>query len=430
MDPAIKMIAVGELRLPDDNVREHVGDVSELAASIKVVGIIEPLIVDDDWLVVCGTRRLAAAVDAKLQEVPCIVRTFDQKERLTVAAVENLQRASLTPLEEARTFQRLSDMGMTTRQVAAQLGISQSWVSKRTSLLKLPESTQEKVATGKIELQQAQELVRVADDPKLVERLAKKAEDGSQYTANDVTRALEKKEMEKLTAKAEAVLTKAGENVVSLKEDYFKPVAPKGCAIVVKTMGYGQEGIQMDPAKHATMACHAVGVHPRTQETIEVCTSPSVHPDPKQEKKKAEDKRIAQLAAEKQRAQAELDDRIAFLRTIALGRLKEKVVLDTAYRAVVEYEYGWSNGALALRVLGLDAELAAAMDKAPEGTEIDDSEFFELRCLEIAKTYAGRLRVLFAFACDRIYRAGELDVVLNDLGYESPTVAVKEEATA
>lgn len=414
---AITMIAVGKLKLADDNVRDELGDIAEFAASMKSVGVLEPLIVrEDGLLVVCGTRRLHAAKHAGLKDVPVILGSFTDEERITLMAVENLQRQSLSPLEEARVFQRLSDLDLTTRQVASRVGVSQSWVVKRLSLLKLPEAAQAAVSSGALEISQANELVKIADDPMLVEKLVKKAEGGSKHTALDVQHALEARDRAKAAKAKEKELENEGEKtVVPLVDEFYKAVPSAGMKLV-HPQAFG--AVRMLAEEHAKLPCHAVGVHPRTAEVLEVCINPGAHPDPETERQVEDEKRKQQLVAQKERERLEHQHRIDFLKAAAVKPSKE-IVLDVCYRALAEdTAYSYSDGSVALALLGIDIEVE-------DGSELDESEEQERKLLELAKTPAGRLRVTFAFAVDRLYGQGNVEAVLDDLGYTPPKAVLE-----
>ena len=194
---AITMIAVGDLKVADDNVRFAVGDIADLAATLTEHGVIAPLLVrEDDLLVVAGARRLAAAKKAGLKQVPVIKRKFTEQERVEVMLVENLQREDLQPLEEASGLKRLSEMGHTQREIAKRVGRSQAHVAKRLSLLELPETVQKAVDSGGIKLEAAQQLAKLKDNPKAVERIVKaaledagsKSEIRQAYATEDVSR--------------------------------------------------------------------------------------------------------------------------------------------------------------------------------------------------------------------------------------------------
>jgi ParB family chromosome partitioning protein len=99
-ETAVRMVAVDSVVPSPDNPRASAGDVSELAASIQAVGIIEPLIVrssgKDTYVLIAGERRLTAAKSVGLAEVPVIVRDVDDAKSFELALIDNLHRADLT----------------------------------------------------------------------------------------------------------------------------------------------------------------------------------------------------------------------------------------------------------------------------------------------------------------------------------------------
>lgn len=125
-----------------------IGDVSELAESIRAEGIHTPLNVvphiegiEGRFTAVAGHRRLAAAKVAGLTEVPCIVRELDEAERITMMITENTQRKAMTPLEEAEAIGQLMmamPEGTTTADVARRTGLSETTVRRRRKLAELP----------------------------------------------------------------------------------------------------------------------------------------------------------------------------------------------------------------------------------------------------------------------------------------------------
>lgn len=132
-------------------------ELNELADSIKVHGIVQPLVVTkegDGWQLIAGERRLRAAGKAGLKEVPVIVRSFNKQEQLEVALLENVQRADLKPLELATAYQKLVDQfNMQINMIAARVGKSPPRISNTIRLLKLPREAkialnQEKINEG------------------------------------------------------------------------------------------------------------------------------------------------------------------------------------------------------------------------------------------------------------------------------------------
>lgn len=128
---------------------------AELVASIKVHGILQPLVVaplsNGRYQLIVGERRWRSAKLAGLIEVPVIVRQSGEQEKLELALVENIQRQNLNPLEEAAAYRRLQDeFNMTQDQVAKQVGKSRSQVANIQRLLTLPPVIQEALREGRI----------------------------------------------------------------------------------------------------------------------------------------------------------------------------------------------------------------------------------------------------------------------------------------
>ena len=122
----------------------------ELADSIRVHGIIVPLVVrprpGSGYYLIAGERRWRAAQRAGLHEVPVVVQDVAEGEALERALVENLQRADLGPLEEAAAFQRLVDeFGLTQDEIGARIGKDRSTVANTMRLLKLPPAVRQHV---------------------------------------------------------------------------------------------------------------------------------------------------------------------------------------------------------------------------------------------------------------------------------------------
>lgn len=142
------MIAVDKLHPHPQNPRKVIGDVTELAESIKANGILQNLTVvpnNDNWddksdfTVVIGHRRLAAAKQAGLTELPCAVVEMTEKEQLSTMLTENMQRSDLTVYEEAKGCQLLLDLGDTVAEVAEKTGFSESKIRRRVKLCELDE---------------------------------------------------------------------------------------------------------------------------------------------------------------------------------------------------------------------------------------------------------------------------------------------------
>jgi ParB family chromosome partitioning protein len=153
----------------------------ELAASIRERGILQPLIVrprprgDATHEIVAGERRWRAAQRAQLHEVPVIVSDLDDTEALEIAIVENIQRADLTPVEEARGYRQLIDrFGHTQEQLARSLGKSRSHIANCMRLLSLPDEVLAHVEAGRLSAGHARALVPVNDPAALARQVVAK----------------------------------------------------------------------------------------------------------------------------------------------------------------------------------------------------------------------------------------------------------------
>ncbi len=142
---------------------------SALAASIREVGILQPLVVrppeDGTYMLVAGERRLRAAREVGLAEVPVVIREVDDDQvSLTAALIENLQREDLRPLEEAAAYkQLLEDFGLTHQEIGDRVAKSRSAVSNSLRLLTLPASIQGMVERGELAAGHARALVGLED---------------------------------------------------------------------------------------------------------------------------------------------------------------------------------------------------------------------------------------------------------------------------
>ena len=114
----------------------------ELADSMRAQGVLQPLLVTPGGLVVAGHRRLAAARQAGLTEVPVMVRDLSPAQQQEIMLVENLQRQDLSPVEEARGYRRILDEGHTGAQLARRIGVPTARINARLLLLKLDEQVQ------------------------------------------------------------------------------------------------------------------------------------------------------------------------------------------------------------------------------------------------------------------------------------------------
>lgn len=171
--PIVTDLPLDRIHDHPDNIRDDIGDVSELAASIRAQGLLQPVTVRPlpgkrgDYELLAGHRRRAAAILAGLATVPAVIRhDVDDTGVIEVMLVENVQRRDLNPIEKAEALGRLRDQGYSGALISARTGISQGSISYFLALLELDDDTKERVRTGEL---------TVTDAVNAVRRLRKKA---------------------------------------------------------------------------------------------------------------------------------------------------------------------------------------------------------------------------------------------------------------
>ncbi len=141
---SIRMIRIQRIILNPHQPREELGNIEELAQSIREKGIIEPILVrkkDGKFEVIAGERRVRAAEKAGIDEIPAIEMDLEDDEALEYALVENIQRKELTPFEEAFAFKTLNQIfGYTQEEIAKRIGKSRSTVAETIRIASIPKN--------------------------------------------------------------------------------------------------------------------------------------------------------------------------------------------------------------------------------------------------------------------------------------------------
>src|SRR5258708_4227382 len=152
------VIHIGALEPHPDNIRENVGDIAEIAASMVAHGIIQPLVVSPredkpgHFWIIAGNRRYYAARRARIEQIPVTIRRDDltPAQITEIMLIENCQRADLNPIERAEAMGRLRKAGKTNLEIARSIGVSDATVSYFLALLELDAASQERVRNGSI----------------------------------------------------------------------------------------------------------------------------------------------------------------------------------------------------------------------------------------------------------------------------------------
>ena len=218
-------------------------DLKELSASIKEVGVLQPVVVrsipakgrseklteflaekpEARFELIMGERRLRASELAGETTIPAIIRETEDGDLLRDALLENLHRAQLNPLEEASAYQQLmADFGATQEELAKRIARSRPQIANTLRLLKLPPSVQKKVAAQVITAGHARALLALST-PEEMERLAERivAEGLSVRTTEEIVRLGKAKATPRPRARQQRPLSQLGESVVSALSDAY-----------------------------------------------------------------------------------------------------------------------------------------------------------------------------------------------------------------
>jgi len=152
--------------------------IAELADSIKSKGLVQPILVrpsksnPGDYEIIAGERRWRAAQVAQLHEISAVIRNLDDVESLEIAIIENVQRADLSPIEEAAGYKKLMDnYGHTQEALSEIVGKSRSHVANIIRLLSLPNSIQDMISQGSISSGHARAIMNSAFPEQLAEKI-------------------------------------------------------------------------------------------------------------------------------------------------------------------------------------------------------------------------------------------------------------------
>jgi ParB family chromosome partitioning protein len=138
-----RLIPIEDIQPNPRQPRQALGDLTDLVASVREKGILEPLLVRSvggRFEIIAGERRYRAAIEAGLEELPCVVRDTSDAEMMELALVENLQRKDLSPFEEADGLQVLAETyGYTHEMMAEKIGKSRTAITETLALSEMPE---------------------------------------------------------------------------------------------------------------------------------------------------------------------------------------------------------------------------------------------------------------------------------------------------
>ena len=259
----VEPIPVALLHPHPHNPRRDVGDLTELADSIRAHGIRQNLLVvpdpdhRDEFRIVIGHRRAAAAALAGVTAIPAVVdSSLGDAEQLELMLLENLQRTDLTAVEEADGYQGLLDLGVDARAIAKRTGRSERTITARLRLLTLPEAAREKVHTHQATLDDALALANFDGDEDMREVLT--VAFGQPGFAHELEMARREMTERAAVVDARAELAAAGVTVVESGE-YGRNPDDVSYLYTLK----GKRGAGLTDEEHASCPGHVAWIYPR-----------------------------------------------------------------------------------------------------------------------------------------------------------------------
>lgn len=323
----IKLINTSLIDPHPDNPRKNIGDVTDLAASIKTNGLLTPLSVVPNgsrYRVIAGHRRLAACKQAGTGAVPCFVLDLDPLQQLEAMITENCQREQLTVLEEADAIQGMLDLGATTASVAHRLGRSGDYVRDRAKAASIDnEIRASRDDFGQLTIGQLVAIARYDGRPDLQKRLAQAAGTSNfDYTLRNI----ERDDRDRQWIESVAALLVEPDNGINLIPDppYSNPEwRYSGC--MFPSTGTPEEAIEKIREQNPA----AVSIH---MEQVYLWARRDHAADDEKEAQRAAEQaeRDARRHALEEYAAASADKRMAWLHANLYGIKRDKLIETTA----------------------------------------------------------------------------------------------------
>lgn len=325
----IKLINTSLIDPHPDNPRKNIGDVTDLAASIKTNGLLTPLSVvpnGERYRVIAGHRRLAACKQAGIGAVPCFVLNLGPLQQLEAMVTENCQREQLTVLEEADAIQGMLDLGATTANVAHRLGRSGDYVRDRAKAASIKTEVRAvRDDFGQISIGQLVAIARYDGQPDRQKKLAQAA---GTSNFDYILRNIERDENDRQWVESVAALLVESDSGINLIPDPEKPYSDPewryaGC--MFPSTGTPEEAIEkireLNPA--------AVSIH---RQQVYLWTRIDKTADAEKEARRAAEQaeRDARRHALEEYAAASADKRMAWLHANLHGIKRDKLVETTA----------------------------------------------------------------------------------------------------
>lgn len=328
----IKLINTSLIDPHPDNPRKQIGDVTDLAASIKANGLLSPLSVvphGQRYRVIAGHRRLAACKQAGTGAVPCFVLDLTPLQQLEAMVTENCQREQLTTMEEADAIQGMLDLGATTASVAHQLGRSADYVRDRAKAA----SIDNEVRATRDDFSQLTigQLVAIARYDGQPDRQKKLAQAAGTSNFDYILRNIERADRDRQWIESVAALLVEPDNGINLIPDPEKPYSDpewRYLDCIFPSTGTPEEAIEKIRERNPA----AVSIHTAATQQVYLWTRCDKTAAAEKEAQRAAERaeRDARRHALEEYAAASADKRMAWLHGHLHGIKRAKLVETTA----------------------------------------------------------------------------------------------------
>ncbi len=328
----IKLINTSLIDPHPDNPRKQIGDVTDLANSIKVNGLLSPLSVVPNgkrYRVIAGHRRLAACKQAGTGAIPCFVLQLDPLQQLEAMVTENCQREQLTVLEEADAIQGMLDLGATTAGVAHRLGRSADYVRDRVKAASITADVRQ--ARDDFDQLTIGQLIAISRYDGQPDRQKKLAQAAGTSNFDYILRNIERADRDRQWIESVAALLVEPDNGINLIPDPEKPYSDpewRYLDCIFPSTGTPEEAIEKIRERNPA----AVSIHTAATQQVYLWTRCDKTADDKEEAQRAAERaeRDAQRHALAEYAAASADKRMAWLHGHLHGVKRDKLVETTA----------------------------------------------------------------------------------------------------
>lgn len=327
----IKLVNTSLIDPHPDNPRKNIGDVNDLAASIKTNGLLTPLSVvpnGERYRVIAGHRRLVACKQAGIRAVPCFVLQLGPLQQLEAMVTENCQREQLTVLEEADAIQGMLDLGATTASVAHRLGRSADYVRDRAKVASIKtEVRASRDDFGQISIGQLVAIARYDGQPDRQKELAQAAGTSNfDYTLRNIERADRARQWIESVA-ALLVEPDSGINLIPDPENPYGDPEWRYSGCMFPSAGTPEEAIEKIREQNPA----AVSIH-ETSQQVYLWTRRDKTVDAEKEARRAAEQaeRDVRRHALEEYAAASADKRMAWLHANLHGIKRDKLIETAA----------------------------------------------------------------------------------------------------